>query len=122
MMMWPLCLAVILAWQGESVGQQDSANRAAHAIDEGKVEEAIADGRYAEALNLLKGVEAGTSTDLFLLRWKAFCLIATERYEEALMVADRILELDAADSYASFYRAQALAGLEKMDEAVQRLS
>lgn len=84
------------------------------------MEAAIADGRYGEALNLLEAVDSATGTDPFLLRWKAFCLIATERYEEALIAADRILELDVADSYAAFYRAQALAGLGKLNESTTK--
>ncbi len=103
---------------GVSSGQENVGTLVA----EDRVEAAILDGRYGEALVLLGSVDAAFATDPFLLRWKAFCLVAVEQYAEALLVADRLLELDATDSYAAFYRAQALAGLEKVNEATEQLA
>ncbi len=118
----PLSLAVVITWSGECYGQGNAATDDGSAVEESRVEAAIANGSYVEALALLESVDSAAGTDSFLLRWKAFCLIAVERYEEALVVADRILQLDSGDSYAAFYRAQALAGLEKMEQAAKQLA
>jgi hypothetical protein len=112
------CLAALVA--GKCLGQGTGSGGAG--IDEAQVEAAMADGRYGEALDLLKPLDVAGGKDAFLLRWKAFCLVAVERFDEALAVADRLLELDGADSYAAFYRAQALAGLDKMAAASQQLA
>ncbi len=89
---------------------------------EKSVGDAILQQNYSEALGLL--VQMGispSSEDLFLLRQKAFCLIQEKQFTRALRIADRILVLDPSDSYAAFYRAQALAGMKQSNAAAQQL-
>lgn len=119
-----LAWAVVSAQEAmePAAGPEEASEVGGPGIDEASVEAAINAGRYGEALAALQSVNVATSTDVFLLRWKAFCQVALEQYQSALRTADRILALSPGDEYGGFYRAQALAGMERLAEASRQLA
>jgi tetratricopeptide (TPR) repeat protein len=88
-----------------------------NASDEGRVTELVAQREYRAALSILDSI-ATTDRDVFLLRLKTFCLVELRQYRSALRTADEVLALSPGDTYAAFYRAQALAGLHLEEEAL----